>query len=182
MKKMFLSFLFLAASGLMFSAAGFAEGESYFTKVNIWYEKPQKILSTNYHKGAMLSVGTEVEIIKSGEEKIKFREKATGSEFRIILVKNFTNLNESEFFSRYFSKENILKDAEYAAFSEAEKEHIKNGTIAEGMSKAATLVAYGYPPTHRTPSTKENVWTYWKSRLGNFMVQFKDDKISSVAA
>ena len=34
-----------------------AEGRDYYLKVNIWYERPNKIESTNYHKGAMLKVG-----------------------------------------------------------------------------------------------------------------------------
>lgn len=180
-RQFFLSFLILGAGLLAFSAAGSAEeGGKYYTKVNIWYEKPQKIFSTNYHKGTLLPVGSEVEIIKRSRKKIQFREKSSGTEFRIVLVKDFTKLNETEFFDRYLSKENVLNGSAYAAFSALDKENIKTGTLSEGMSKAAVLIAYGYPPTHRTPSTDENVWIYWKHRFGNFRVQFKDDKVAYI--
>lgn len=175
--KMFLSVVLLTA-GL--SAAAQAQEGSHFTKVNIWYEKPEKIMSTNYHKGAILPIGTEVEILKSGRKEIKFREKETGTKFRIVLVKNYTDLNEQEFFDRYFSKENILNSAEYTALSDMEKKNIKEGTLQEGMSKKAVLMAYGYPPSHRTPSTAASAWTYWKSRVISFMIEFDGDKLEDI--
>ncbi len=67
MRHLFLLSLFLS----VFSASGFAAEGQYYTKINIWYEKPSKIMSTNYHKGAMIPVGTEVEIEKSNAKKIE---------------------------------------------------------------------------------------------------------------
>ncbi len=180
MKKLFLSALFVMAGSFVFSSAGFAaSGETYYTRFNMWYENPSKILSTNYHKGAVLPVGTEVEIVKRSDKKITFREKTKGQQFKVVLVRKYTNLTSTEFFDRYFSKGNVLQSAEYAAFSDKEKENIKDGTIEAGMSKAAVLMAFGYPPTHRTPATTDNLWTYWTSRLVTREVYFKDDKISA---
>jgi len=181
LRRFFLGlFVFtLGVSGL--AAAGSAvEDGAYYTKQNIWYEKPMKILSTNYHKGAILPVGSQVEILKRNKKKIKFRDQQTGTTFRLVLVKDYTALNEQEFFDRYFSNENVLKGAPYASFSEMEKENIQNGTLQKGMSKNAVLMAYGYPPSHQTPSIKGAMWTYWKSRLVHFMVQFKGDQIDSL--
>ena len=156
----FLSVLLLAGSGFVSALVGYgAEGETYYTRMNIWHEGGKKIMSTNYHKGIIIPAGTEVEILKKGK-KIKFHDKTTGIEHKVKLVKDYTNLTQEEFFDRYFSKENILKGAQYASFSDLEKNNIKNGTLEKGMSKAAVLVAYGYPPTHRTPSLDGNSWTF----------------------
>ena len=179
-KQLCLSLLLVIAGSLIFSSASFAaDGETYYTRMNIWYEKPEKIMSTNYHKGLILPVGTAVEILKKGK-KIKFRDKATGVEFRIILVSDYTNLTKQQFFDRYFSKDSILNSSEYRSFSAQEKENIKNGTIEKGMSKAAVLVAYGYPPSHRTPSTESNVWKFWTSRLLTDDIHFENDRISRI--
>lgn len=180
LRQLCLSLLLIVAGSFIVSSAGFAaEGETYYTRMNIWYENPEKILSTNYHKGNILPVGSEAVILKTGK-KIKFRDKKSGTEYRLILVDDYTDLTKDEFFNRYFSKENILNSSEYRSFSGMEKDNIKNGTIEKGMSKAAVLVAYGYPPTHRTPSTTGNVWKFWTSRLLTDDVHFENDRVSSI--
>lgn len=172
-----LSLLSVLAAVFCFLNAAFAD-ESYYTKINIWYEKPEKILSTNYHKGNLLPAGTEVTILKQGS-KIKFQDKG-GMEYRLILVDDYTALTKEQFFDRYFSKENPLQSSDYRSFSAMEKENIKNGTIQPGMSKSAVLMAFGYPPSHRTPSTAASVWKYWISRLMTDDVHFEGDKVSKI--
>ena len=163
-------------------AVNFAEeaAGTYYTKFNIWYEKPEKIMSTNYHKGLIIPVGSEVEIRKRNRKEIRFYEKRSGTEFRIKLHDKYTPLDEAQFFDRYFSKENVLDSAKYKSFTDMEKENIGAGTLHEGMSKDAVLMAYGYPPTHRTPSTNGDAWTYWRSRVVYFMIQFKDGKLDRI--
>ena len=176
LRNFFLFFLLLSAGVAAASQQALAADGTYYTKMNIWYEKAEKILSTNYHKGNMISVGSEVRVMKSNAKKIEFVDDK-GTKFRIKLVKDYTNLEEQPFFDRYFSKENILNGDQYRSFSSMEKENITAGTLREGMSKDAVLVAYGYPPTHRTPSTEQDSWVYWKSRMGSFTVMFKDGKL-----
>ena len=167
---------------MAFSAASLAaEAGQYYTRTNIWYERSDKIFSTNYHKGLMIPIGTAVEVLKSDAGSIEFREKSDGAIFKIKLAKKYTNWNADEFFNRYFAKANPLDSAQFSSFSSMEKEAGKAGKIQTGMSKAAVLLAYGYPPTHRTPSTDLDTWTYWDSRYGNFLVQFKDGKVISAA-
>ena len=40
-------------------------------------------------------------------------------------------------------------------------EKIKTGTVEKGMSKQEVILAYGYPPPHRTPSINDNTWIYF---------------------
>jgi hypothetical protein len=179
-RKLSLGLLFFALCSAGFSVSAPAEETGkFYTKSNIWYEKSEKILSTNYHKGAMIPIGTKVEVLKSNRKKIEFRDSASGTVFKIKLVKKYTDLNPDEFFNRYFSKDNLLNSGEFNSLSPMEKEAVKAGRIEKDMSKAAVLLAYGYPPTHRTPSTDQDTWTYWVSRLGNFLVQFEGGKVTA---
>ena len=176
-RRLFMSLMLAAAGSLAFSAAGLAkDGGTYYTKVNIWYEKPDKILSTNYHKGTVIPAGTEVEVLKRGK-KISFREKESGDKFTLVQVKKFTDVSKDELFDRHFSEQNPLKGKEYNSFSEMEKKNIKDGELEDGMSKAAVIMAYGYPPTHRTPSLDDNTWVFWRNRFANFPLRFKNDRI-----
>jgi hypothetical protein len=174
------TFIFLA--GLMVAPQTQAAKESgvYYTKLNMWYEHPEKIFSTNYHVGEMLPVGTEVEIVKRGRKKILFRDTKSGSKYRLIHIKDYTNISSDALFERYFSKTSVLESDVYKAFSELEKDAIKRGELNEGMTKDAVMMAYGYPPTHRTPSLSDSHWTYWVNRWKNFMIRFEGDIVSVV--
>lgn len=41
--------------------------------INIWVERPDRILSTNYHRGAIIPAGTAVEILRRRGDEIRFR-------------------------------------------------------------------------------------------------------------
>jgi hypothetical protein len=65
--------------------------------------------------------------------------------------------------------------------SKAEKECVRTGEIVAGISKDAVLVAYGYPPTHQTPTLKEPTWMYWRNRFGRRAISFDaKDKVSGI--
>ncbi|MFH0985021.1 MAG: hypothetical protein V1882_05740 [Candidatus Omnitrophota bacterium] len=177
LSKMALGIAFFVLSGLLFIPAGSAAkapGEKCYTKVNIWYEFPDKIFTTNYHKGEMVPVGSQVEILKRKKNEIQFKDIRTGIKCKLIRIPKFMDVAGDELFERYFSTGPVLDGADYAKFSPMEKENIKAGTLAVGMSKDAVLMAYGYPPTHRTKSLADSTWTYWKSKFVNFEIQFDD--------
>lgn len=168
---------FIALSSMMFvllASAARPTGEKYYTKVNIWYENPEKILTTNYHMGAMLPVGSAVEVLKRKDKEIRFRDLKTSTEFRLVQVKKYMNVTLDELFARYFSKGSLLEGDGYAKLTQMEKENIRVGRLAVGMSRDAVIMAYGYPPTHRTATLEAATWTYWKSRFANFQIQFDD--------
>jgi hypothetical protein len=149
-------------------------GQQYYTKVNIWYEKPEEISTTNYHKGAMLPVGSLVEIMGWEDEEIRFYDLKTGTKFRLVQVKKYMAITLDELFARYFSKDSVLESAIYANLTPMEKENIRVGSLAVGMSRDAVIMAYGYPPTHRTATLEAATWTFWKSRFSDFQIRFDD--------
>ncbi len=158
------------------------EGKTFYTKANIFYEKPLKIDSTNYHKGKIFPVGSKVTITFAGGREIEFKDDK-GVKYVLILRKKHTaeTMTLENYFDQYFSAENPL-DRTYRGFTETEKWNIKNGTIEKGMSRAAVLMAYGYPPSHATPDLKDDKWTYWIAsfRGSPVSVYFRDDRVYKI--
>ncbi|MBA3018965.1 MAG: hypothetical protein KJ550_04670 [Proteobacteria bacterium] len=153
----------------------------YYTSVNIWYESPDKIPSTNYHKGPKLPIGTKVKIISVGNRKIQFVPVDTSLTFTIVQQRKHCIIKLKELFDRYFSEKDILGQEGYLHnLTEKEKECVNNGTISHGMSKVAVLMAYGYPPSHKTPLLSSDVWHYWHSRFEMVDVHFKNDKVYKI--
>ncbi len=62
-----------------------------------------------------------------------------------------------------------------AGLSEKEIDAVKAGKLVVGMSKAAVIMARGYPPEHRTPSTEVNNWLYWENRFRKKAVNFDSE-------
>jgi hypothetical protein len=156
-------------------------GKTHYTRTNIWYENPNDILSTNYHRGAILPVGTKVSIHNIKNRRIQFTPDGSGQLFTLINVTKTSTITTEELFSKYFSTEPVgIGTGDYYQVTEADRENIKTGTIAIGMSKKAVLMAYGYPPTHKTPLLTSDIWYYWYARLHEVIVYFKDDKIFKI--
>ncbi len=164
-----------AATSLL--PAANVESAAYYTKVNIWYEDPAKILSTNYHRGAIIPYGSKVNILSKSGEKIKFTiENQAGVTFVLTNARKYSLMTLDELFAQYFSEKD--PKSENMGFSGREKENIENGTLAEGMSKEAVIAAYGYPPRHKTPALTSNLWTYWDARSIRRLVTFKNNKLT----
>jgi hypothetical protein len=60
----------------------------------------------------------------------------------------------------------------YEGLSDVDLQGIQAGQAMTGMSKQGVMIALGYPAKHRTPSTDENAWTYWKGRYDSYVVGF----------
>ena len=153
----------------------------YYTRTNMWFERPSNFLSVNFHRGKIIPAGTKVEVLKRGRSVIVFCNQDSGREYSYIHSTKHSRIKLRELFYRYFSKESVM--AEEGAFSECtkgEQENIKQGTIDVGMSKDAVLMAYGYPPTHMTRELTSNSWTYWESRAGRIVVYFNNGVVSEI--
>ncbi len=172
--------LLLLLSVTTVRAGTFQVGGSYFTRVNIWYENPDNIPSTNYHRGDMIPVNSKVVLKRLARNVIVFEDE-DGQPYTIIHNSGYVRMSTKELFSRLFStKDTMLGDENYAKFTDLEKENIMNGTVVEGMSKDAVIMAYGYPPTHKTPSLSRSVWRYWDARVEQMVVYFKGGKVSKI--
>jgi len=155
-------------------------GKKYYTKTNIWYESPNDILSTNYHRGSILPVGTKVSIHSIKNKRIRFIPEGSEQIFAMTNDKQTSTISTEDLFNRYFSTEPVIIGTGDYEVRESDRENIKNGVIAIGMNKKAVLMAYGYPPTHKTPLLTSDIWHYWYARLHRINVYFKDDRIFKI--
>lgn len=150
-------------------------GKTFYTKCNIWYENPKTILSTNFHKGGRIPAGTKVKILGFDDGKITFEDEGTGT-MALLQVRRHSNVSFQEFFNRHFAEQDPkAPDGALGKFTKDEQANIEAGTITPGMSKDAVLMAYGYPPSHRTPDLKASKWVYWKTRSETLEVNFDED-------
>lgn len=92
MRRVISTFLIGLWSLFFFANASAQEGaNTLYTQANIWYEKPMKIPSTNYHVGGILPVGTKVTIDNLEDDEIKFTD-ANNITYRIQVVIKHNNV------------------------------------------------------------------------------------------
>ena len=169
--------LLLAACGgnQAINSDGDTSGD-YYTAVNIWHYKPMRIYSTNYHTGTILRVGTRCRVTSVNEKGIEF-ETADGKQFRILHIPRHTKVSVQEMFGRYFTKKNEMgPGGKFENFTPKERDAVRGAVIHPGMRKEAVLMAYGYPPEHRTPSLDEDTWVYFKGLYVPFTIQFENGR------
>lgn len=178
---MLLAAVALSMASSQVFADGDGAGKTMYTHVNIWYEKPMKIISTNYHVGAMIEVGTKVTIEEADKKKVVFTDE-NGTKFRIVCKLKHNNVPCDQLLDNMWfgAKNPKAKGGSYHKLSKSERENVDAGVVERGMSREAVLMAYGYPPTIRTPSIKGNAWTYWKNRWVTRIFRFKGNKVIEV--
>ena len=156
-------------------------GETYYVRANMWFEQPSNFLSTNFHRGVIIPAGTEVKMLRVSGVKIRFVNEKDGVTYEYIHALKHSRITLTQLFDQYFSKESVMTaGGEFSKFTKEEQENIKNGVIATGMSKEAVLMAYGYPPSHKTPHLTSDVWLYWESRAEKVTANFKDNILVSI--
>ncbi|MCK5850438.1 MAG: hypothetical protein KAH23_05940 [Kiritimatiellae bacterium] len=173
MRKLGLIFVCCMAATIV--TARSPKGGTYYTKINIWYQTPVSIPTTNYHKGGRIPAGSKVKILSVSHGRITFLDDATGV-MTLVYARRHTRVDFKKMFDRYFSKKDVrAKGGVFHTLTKQEQSNVDKGTISVGMSKDAVLMAYGYPPGHRTPSLRNDTWTYWVDRRQRTVVNFDAD-------
>ena len=193
MRKRTLFYLFMISLvGLAIIVAGCtqppkketAAGAQLYTAYNIWKHSSDRHMDCINFKSAptFIPAGTPVSDAKirvfgqgsgSAAEKIQFTISSTGESIKIGLRRRWhPGKSLEDYFDRIFTTQNFGQLTE--GLSEAEIAAIKEGTVVGGMSKRAVLIAYGYPPEHRTPSLDADAWTYWMTTLAEIVIRFDE--------
>jgi hypothetical protein len=149
------------------------KGGTYYTLFSLYYEDDHHY-TTNYRKGIFLPINTPVQFLKADDEEILI--SISGKKVRFINVPEYSGEDMEGIFARTFAESPVALDS----FSDVEKENIAAGTVVEGMSKKAVILALGYPPKHQTPTLASPQWRYWHNRFGTFIVHFKGDLVSRI--
>lgn len=152
------------------------EGGPQYTAYNTWYERRERMQSTNYSDGILLPAGTQVTAVRLSRGKLSFIAVDSSEKFVVDFVgRHHPGVSADEFRERFITPKNF--SALTKGFSKQEIEAIKAGEVRKGMSKKAVLVARGYPPETKTPSTEMNTWVYWHSRPRSYEVTFVNGKV-----
>lgn len=154
-----------------------APGPKMYTAYNMWFESPVKMFSTNYKKGALIPAGTEVTDIKvSGgrSPSITFKRVQENITCRVYFIpKHHPGLTVKQYASRMFTAQTFEEITQ--ALTEEEIEAIKAGEIVPGMNRWAVIMAYGYPPEHRTSSLSSRQWVSWHDRFRSKTIVFDEN-------
>lgn len=156
-------------------ASGIDVGGTYFTQFSLFQEK-NEFRTTNYRRGSLIPINTEVELLSIDRKHIQLRVKKTAQPLTIENVEKHTGDDSQQAFKKILGKRRV----DLARFTPKEQENILNGRVAVGMRRNAVLAAIGYPPQTETPSLKADEWTYWASRFDRFIVRFRDDRVVEV--
>lgn len=148
--------------------------EKLYTQFSLMYEKNVH-RTTNYRKGVLLPVNSEVLLLKKTGKSIVVALEG-GQQLTIENIENYSGENIDGIFARTLSAQKV----DLTPFSEMERNAIAAGEVKVGMSKKAVIVAIGYPPKHKTPSLQSNQWRYWRNRFGTFVVHFENDRVSEI--
>jgi hypothetical protein len=154
----------------------FNRGDKFYLKHCIWYEDPMNISAMNYLKGRVLSVGDEIEFIKSFPRYVIFKTVKNGKEYKINNDVDRTLLSDFNQFHRIFTNKNPLENVN------ASKKVIallKRGRIINGMTRKQVLLAYGLPPRAFNPPMSKTTWVYFLDRqfVARHVVFNRNDKV-----
>ena len=147
------------------------KGDVLYTRFSLFYQKGCHV-TTNYRQGDFLPVNSRVTFVKTGQSRIYFTLE-NGVEFCVDNVREYSGEDINGIFRRTFS----ATETDLSQFTDSERKAIASGQARKGMSKAAVLIALGYPPKHRTPSLESDSWRYWASKYDTFLVDFENDKV-----
>jgi len=150
-------------------------GATYYTQFVIRYEKGIH-LTTNFRRGASIPVNTPVKLLNITSKTIEVEVDNSSQKLLVKNVEKHTGDDVYRAFDKLFAK----KKVNMSKFTSLERSHIDSGTVANGMSKDAVIIAIGYPPITETMNLDGNLWVYWSGRYNKFNVHFNNGKVSKI--
>lgn len=168
----------IAALALSWAATVFAadDDQIYFVQ-HSFYAYKHKYVTTNYHVDTLIPINTRAKITDMGSSEMEIElPDLNNMEVKIKNIEKYTHKNMEEIKDRMFGKTEV----NLSKYSQDVQDAIKSGQIKVGMTKEEVLLAYGYPPVHKTPSLDDNQWTYWKNRWNRIVLDFEDNKLVGI--
>lgn len=178
-KKLFMIFLGLMLINVSVYAESNIIGRKFYSRASLW-SQDGLINSVNYKRGQIIPVGTLVQVLDITSEYIKFIILGKEDEYILEIDPRMSSLSTEQLFRRYFDLISPEKSGIFKVFNEKEIKAIMEGRVEKGMSKAALIMAYGYPPSHKTNVDKDNTWTYWISPSQIQVLTFVDGSLNNI--
>ncbi len=135
-----------------------------------------EISSTNFLGGVKsVPCGSRLELHEVQSDSMSLTDDA-GQRYRVGFVAKHSVMPFGEWRSRQFSSEPVELPE---GLSELERTCIRQGRVEVGMSKAAVLLAIGYPPARRSPDLEASTWIYQVRRFSSRRITFGPDECVS---
>lgn len=171
-------------------------GNTYYTQSVMRYQNGM-YSTVNYLSGTPIPVNTAVTLLAVSDETINVQLNDSQQK---IQVKNTDVFNENEtldqfsgdaypnhwgeaqqdrgediyqVFNRLFGRQKV----DLSQFTPLERQHIADGTVANGMTEKAVRVALGRPSFTETMNLAYDTWVYWINRFDRFDVKFDNGKV-----
>jgi len=141
--------------------------------------KRNKLSSVDYLQQGLIPVCTPVETVSLNDKELVFRVKGTGAQYEYEFHKTLQGSKQAHL-DKIFGPGKSCPKARIAKMSKTDQEGIKQGVVTPGMTKAAVVIAVGYPPEHATASLDLDQWRYWTNRFNTRLVLFSNGKVSQV--
>lgn len=158
----------------------FKAGDKLQALVNIHGDfARKKLYAFNYQLTDIIPVCSEITVDKIQSKQITLTYQ--GQQYSYVWDKYTKSAGQSlaDNFDLYFGKS--CDKATIDKLSKIDKQGLKEGVPIVGMSKQGVIFAMGYPPLHKTPSTEESYWLYWKNRFAKRGVEFsKEGKVTTI--
>jgi len=163
------------------------EDQKLYTAYNIWLLRGFNMKFINFKYGSeFIPAGTEVKGVKivessydsmggeSSDPYVTFTRVDNNKNHRLYYENRYhPNKSIEDYKDKTFTPRNLSDLTQ--GFTENELTAISKGIVADGMSREAVLVSYGYPPEHRTSLQSDNTWTYWLSKRKQKSLKFDDN-------
>ena len=145
------------------------QNRTLYTCCNI-HQESGYVSDANYDTGTIVPLGSTARVEAAGRNSVTILADGT----KLTLSQDYGRGQES--FQQYLDKVLVTDDpkARVASYSRSVQDAIRDGRVEKGMTKEQVILSLGYPPTHRTPSTTSNVWTYWYNHFVTYQVAFDD--------
>jgi len=147
------------------------EGKTYYTSYNFWVEKERHV-TTNYSRGEMIPINTKATVESIGSKKMIL--DLDGRRITVRNVRKHTQRTTAEVASELLSETPI----NMANVPPAIRGDVESGLLRLGMSKEVAIMTRGYPPRHKTATTKANTWVYWSSKFVQLTIVFEKGVIA----
>jgi hypothetical protein len=148
-------------------------GQNYFTRFS-FHEERSAYSTTNYTRGAVVPINTEVKLIAMSGSKLTLKRLDTGQDIKVENEEKFSRKSIDQIAALMLSAEKTPLERLPTEVAAA----IRNGDMRRGMTKELLLMARGYPPAHETPSVEGDRWVYWSSRFVKQTVVFANGRLS----
>lgn len=130
-----------------------------------------------YPTGTTIPIGTKVNVVEVGNHYVRLSPLGDSTRYYLELRFGLQRMSPQQYFDSVLLQRD--PSVEIASSSPEIQQAIREARFVTGMTKREAIMARGYPPAHRTPSTDDDVWLYYTTRGFCEQVRFVDGRVAT---